>query len=96
MTKNGFATCITFVLYNRTLLLQKTISLAEMGVQAPKPPCKPVIWPQFRKEQAPEGLLITKSLVKSDDTEDVEHSDDDDRSEKCNANGFYDGVYMPE
>lgn len=48
------------------------------------------------EEQAPEGLLITESLVKSDDTEDVEHSADDDRSEKCNANGFYYGVYMPE
>ena len=48
------------------------------------------------EEQAPEGLLITKSLVKSDDTEDVEHSANDDRSEECNTNWFYYGVYMPE
>lgn len=50
---------------------------------------------QVQKERAPKGLIIT-SLVQPDNTEDVEHSANDDRSEKCNADRFYYGVDVPE
>ena len=90
---NGFAKYITLVPYYHTLLLQNTISLATIQSQAPSYLVDCV---QFWKERAPEGLLVTKSLVQSDDTEDVKHPANDDRGEKCNADGFYYGVDVPE